>query len=955
MRDAVYLYELGQNNAGGVSQQDLEYALSVMWNKVRQVDLRISEHLRSQCPPPIFAIDTDFDETEKVFAQRYHSDNPSYAFHNYYNAKYWRPDLVEGVFASFSGFTYPEVCSALFSGMDPHEFSRYRHLPLHAAVTWGNIDGVRLLILAGVDVNKPYRDLPADTVIQTVPVPNHPFFGSYNLYLTHDGYATNDTSHRLGGLRDGMTPLDYLQSRFSSRDEAAEIAQIMVNNGARCDQQHDSMTLCNLSPAANYEKFVPEKPEEGALPGVTIPMVATWYNGPIFSITAETEYADVDFSIGTSSDILTVAHAGTYTEHSGWRNTGRLRINHSDDTKVGVLKTTRPLSIFKEEYVVTVTAAFFYHVNELNTVAVTLTVKMLQTPPTRKVNIMSGYTGEVFNFGAAGYQKGAFVGAAFRRIGDDAGIDIMPGGVVTISAALATGNHAITVEASGGPSAMFLGTMTMTLSVTQLDSPAPRQLYAIPAYSGKMLDFGSAEYEDGVFAGASFQRIGATRLNLTPQGAVNISSPLPSGIYTVTASATGGPNFLGVALMILTVKVVDPIADTVKIVEDGQTGVLEFQLDGYPDDMSYEKTHGGPALNINDSGQFLLADALKPAKSAVISVKASSRLMKGELLFEYTAKNPQLNDQAGLPDDCYRDPSLPKDNRRTERLRRQIQSTSPNYSRICTLITRGADVNDIPSGELPLLHVAISMRALKSQRILLANGAQVDTVDSNLGHPIHAAARFADSPMLKFLLDMRVDVNRRHGAKSTAPIHKLGLRSYYEDGESKETAKMLVNNGALVNAVDSDNFTYLHFVADNGDSRSMEPIMDGGPNPNLKTAGAGRLPLAIAVERGKERVVDILLKYAKRGIINLNLDATETQRGYGAIHYVEDEDMLNKLVCAGASVALKTNYQSVPESEQDTLRDIASDNNLGSDLIRAIDYWSGKSDAAIKSDSRCGG
>ena len=104
------------------------------------------------------------------------------------------------------------------------------------------------------------------------------------------------------------------------------------------------------------------------------------------------------------------------------------------------------------------------------------------------------------------------------------------------------------------------------------------------------------------------------------------------------------------------------------------------------------------------------------------------------------------------------------------------------------------------------LHKAAESGHVKIAKVLIQNGAKVNTVDKNNTTALHRAASKGHVDVAKVLIQNGVDVNAVNKNKWT-PLHCAAWRGYVD------FAKVLIQNGADVNAVDKDNLTALHEAA----------------------------------------------------------------------------------------------------------------------------------------------
>jgi ankyrin repeat protein len=119
------------------------------------------------------------------------------------------------------------------------------------------------------------------------------------------------------------------------------------------------------------------------------------------------------------------------------------------------------------------------------------------------------------------------------------------------------------------------------------------------------------------------------------------------------------------------------------------------------------------------------------------------------------------------------------------------------------LVSRGAqlDARD-KAGRTPLI-AAVLADNVEVADVLLAAGADLEAVDSNLGaSPLSWAACWGRFKAAKFLLSKGAQINRRTGPDGDTPLHRAAMCCKVPD-----MVKYLVANGADVNATNSKGLT----------------------------------------------------------------------------------------------------------------------------------------------------
>jgi ankyrin repeat protein len=159
------------------------------------------------------------------------------------------------------------------------------------------------------------------------------------------------------------------------------------------------------------------------------------------------------------------------------------------------------------------------------------------------------------------------------------------------------------------------------------------------------------------------------------------------------------------------------------------------------------------------------------------------------------------------------------------------------------------------------LHVAcIKYDGASAIKQLISEGADVDKKNYNGETPLHYCVNFQSEVCVKMLIDAGVDVNATsddgstplHFAASTARCKNVGIM------------RLLMNEGAMVNAVKRGGWTVLHHcIKRNNDPKTVEEIVkemiERNVNVNIAASnGATPLCTAVALSRRYSVVVSLL-------------------------------------------------------------------------------------------------
>lgn len=172
------------------------------------------------------------------------------------------------------------------------------------------------------------------------------------------------------------------------------------------------------------------------------------------------------------------------------------------------------------------------------------------------------------------------------------------------------------------------------------------------------------------------------------------------------------------------------------------------------------------------------------------------------------------------------------------------------------LLSNGADVNARMQGgpgwggkgETPL-YLAADKGFRTVCETLLARGADPNLGDSSGTPPIFSAVWRGDEAMLRLLLAKGAKVNPEPGKKGYTPLH---------NATTTNIARILIEAGAAVDALNNDNQSPLHASAGAGNREVVEVLLAAGANPNLKDKD-GKTPLHLAAANWRASVIAPLI------------------------------------------------------------------------------------------------
>ncbi|KAF1313765.1 Serine/threonine protein kinase, partial [Globisporangium splendens] len=168
------------------------------------------------------------------------------------------------------------------------------------------------------------------------------------------------------------------------------------------------------------------------------------------------------------------------------------------------------------------------------------------------------------------------------------------------------------------------------------------------------------------------------------------------------------------------------------------------------------------------------------------------------------------------------------------------------------LVKAGASVVATDNnGRSPLLAAAANGK-LDVVMELIAHGALVDGADLQGVTPLMAAARNGQDKVVQYLLDNRAKIDEKQIFGRTALMLAISNK------RCATIAKLLLDHGASATEKDNLGWNALHVAAASGQAQMVELAMV--KNPALdERSHAGRTPLMIAIEKGFQDVVTLLL------------------------------------------------------------------------------------------------
>jgi alpha-tubulin suppressor-like RCC1 family protein/ankyrin repeat protein len=231
-------------------------------------------------------------------------------------------------------------------------------------------------------------------------------------------------------------------------------------------------------------------------------------------------------------------------------------------------------------------------------------------------------------------------------------------------------------------------------------------------------------------------------------------------------------------------------------------------------------------------------------------------------------------------------------------------------------ISSGANLNLENDKGQTIAHLLIGLKDTKNLELLAPAGLDLTKVDND-GHNLLNYYYFSKSPQkkIKEFLDLNNITTLAPFANGQTLLHIYG-----EYGNSKA---ILENIDIDINAKDDFGRTVLHYVAQTGDTKSIEFLIESGANIN-ELDNDGNTPLILAAIASKKfaNIKEIFLKAKMNGkksvalLIELGADVSIVNNDSKiALHYIVDsgdKKSIELLVDAGSDIEAVDSYGNTP-------------------------------------------
>ncbi|XP_031337545.1 transient receptor potential channel pyrexia isoform X2 [Photinus pyralis] len=227
-----------------------------------------------------------------------------------------------------------------------------------------------------------------------------------------------------------------------------------------------------------------------------------------------------------------------------------------------------------------------------------------------------------------------------------------------------------------------------------------------------------------------------------------------------------------------------------------------------------------------------------------------------------------------------------------------IHCTASRGYLACTklLIRRGADVNAGITNKSPL-HYAVQSLAADCVKELLEAGAIPNTPQVYTEAPLHVAAALGSTEIIKLLIKHGAAVTVQCGLEKTTALHLVA------EDDNVESARLLLDAGAHIMAVNKKLQTPLHLATLSQSTETLQLLLSRGANPNVTDIN-GRTPLHGAIAKASRcECIRFLLN------AGANVNASDAF-GYTPLHLAalnEYSQFVMMLINHGGDVTARTN------------------------------------------------
>ena len=168
------------------------------------------------------------------------------------------------------------------------------------------------------------------------------------------------------------------------------------------------------------------------------------------------------------------------------------------------------------------------------------------------------------------------------------------------------------------------------------------------------------------------------------------------------------------------------------------------------------------------------------------------------------------------------------------------------------LIKNGADVG--------IFEASAAGKTDLLKKILEKNPESVNKYSADGFQALGFACFFGQTDAARILIKSEAPINEfSQNELKVMPIHSAAA------SQNLEITRLLIENGAEVDAIQNGGFTALHTAAHNGQIKMIKLLIAAGANPKIKN-NENKTPEDLAREGGHGKVVDYLNQYSQTKI-----------------------------------------------------------------------------------------